>query len=72
MTKDEREAALREGFLQGVAWAAAVVVQLHDRPTIAKDIVNESGLPLAAFAVAAEDDLQHLRAELPTLPHGRS
>ncbi|AMR77948.1 hypothetical protein [Cupriavidus nantongensis] len=71
MDAAERENAVREGFIQGVAFAAAVAVQLHGQPTIARSIVNETGFDLEAFSVAAEDDLVHLRAEVKGLPRGR-
>ncbi len=71
MTQAEREAIVNEGFVQGVAWAAGVLVSLHDRPTIAKDILQQTGFPLSAFSVAFEEDLALLRPEIPDLPHGR-
>lgn len=71
METTERESAVQEGFIQGVAWAAAVVAQLHGQPTIARSIISETGIPIGAFSVALEDDLVQLRSEISGLPRGR-
>lgn len=71
MQTEERKAAVEEGFIQGVAWAAAIVAQLHGQLSISRSIVGESGFELKSFSVAAEDDLAPLRHEIAGLPRGR-
>jgi|LGVE01.1.fsa_nt_gb hypothetical protein len=62
----------QKSFIAGIVWAAARVVDLHDCPTIAKDIIKEAGYTGKEMAAAAaEYDMQLLRKEMPDLPRGQ-
>lgn len=55
------------GFEQGVVYACARVVEMFDEPTVARCVLEESGVDVTK---AAEYDVQFLRKESPELPKG--
>jgi hypothetical protein len=61
MSNYELAKEMDRGFVQGVAWAVAL---LHQYPFSADGMLNESGLRLNDFidAKVAEGDLRHVKA----------
>ena len=57
-----------KGFTVGVVYALARLVEIHDQPSMALDILKESGVNVHH---AAEYDVAFLRRKDPTLPRGR-
>jgi len=48
------------GFEHGVLWAVARIVELHDQPVIAADVLRESGIELDLRRVD-EADREYLK-----------
>lgn len=48
---DDRE----KGFIQGIAWCVAFIGVDHDQPTIAKEMMEESGYSIEDFKDAKID-----------------
>lgn len=59
-----------DGFARGVIYAAARMVEIHDMPTVAIDVLNSAGFSDNDYRQAAEYDLRILRKHLPGLPSG--
>lgn len=58
-------------FESGVVYSAARIIEMHDHPTIAKDLLDQAGLDSAKLVLADEYDLGFIRqideyADLPT------
>lgn len=56
------------GFLQGVAYAAAQLIRMHDQPGMAENLLDEAGLTYEDYEHVSEDDLAVLRVHLSDLP----
>ena len=62
----------KEGFVQGIVWAAGFISTDHDNDTYAIDIFNQAGISLdEAARFCCEHDLKRLRGAIPTLPTGK-
>lgn len=46
----------KRGFIQGYAVAVGVIVRLHDHPSIAADLLQQSGFTLRDFERAGVDE----------------
>ena len=57
-----------KGFATGVVYALARLIEIHDEPSMAMDILRESGVNVRH---ATEYDVAFLRREDHTLPRGR-
>ena len=55
-------------FAAGVVYALARIIEMYDEPTMAKNLLRESGVDVRH---AAEYDVEHLRRSIPKLPRGR-
>ena len=44
-----------KGFRQGVAWAIWFLARFHREDSLAKDMLNESGITLSQFTTAGVD-----------------
>jgi len=60
--------AKKDDFAAGVVYALARLVEMHDQPSMAADILRESGVDVK---FAAEYDVAFLRRENPSLPRGK-
>jgi hypothetical protein len=60
--------ARHEGFATGVVYALARLVEMYDQPSMAGDILRESGVDVR---MAAEYDVAFLRKSIPKLAKGR-
>jgi len=56
-----------KGFTEGVVYACARLVEMFDMPTLAREILEESGVDVAD---ACEYDIKFLRPECGELPKG--
>lgn len=57
-------------FAQGVVYACARLVEMFDQPTMAAEILRESGVDNSEIRGCAEYDVAFLRKENPKLPRG--
>jgi hypothetical protein len=57
-------------FNQGVVYAAARLIEMHDQPTMAMDIIGQSGITHEDMKHCAEWDLSFLRREDESIPKG--
>ncbi len=57
-------------FEFGVVWACARIVELHDQPIIANDVLNEANLSQGELSLMPSYDLNFLRSENASLPDG--
>ncbi len=55
-------------FAAGVVYALARLVEMFDQPTMANEILRESGVEVR---LACEHDVAFLRKENPSLPRGK-
>jgi len=63
---------LKTGFLQGVVYAAARLIDMYDQPTLAISIIKEAGYSASDLNVADEYDLGIIREHWPELPIGNT
>ena len=66
MTKDKEK-----GFIQGVVYACGFLVEDHDLPTLASELLNETGFSKEDLRFANEYDLAKCRKAIPGLPKGK-
>ena len=52
-------------FKQGVAWAAARLVELFDQPSMAEEILSESGVTAEDIKYIDEHDLSFIKGIIP-------
>lgn len=64
------EEAMSKEFNQGVVYAAARLIEIHDQPTYALEIIEQAGITHADLQQCAEYDLAFLRREDMTIPKG--
>lgn len=57
-------------FNEGVMWACARIVEMHDEPTIAKDVFLEANIPVEDVEQMCSYDLDFIRKGIPELPKG--
>ena len=57
-------------FNAGVVFAAARLVEIHDQPTIAAEIIRCAGIKREEFKACAEHDLAFLRKNDESIPKG--
>jgi len=62
---------MKKGYVQGFAYACAQIIRLYDQPSMAINIMEESGIPLEDYKAAAEYDLKVLRKYVWDLPKGK-
>jgi hypothetical protein len=58
------------GFESGVVWACARIVEMHDNPVIADNVLSEANISHGELKLMPEYDLKFLRPEDPTIPKG--
>lgn len=58
------------GFVQGVVYVLARLIECFDEPSMAMDIFRQSGLKISDLRVASEYDLKFLRKEKRGIPKG--
>jgi len=58
------------GFIQGTIYSIARLIEMHDQPTMAIDILNETGFTDKDFRQVDEYDLKIIREHVPQLPKG--
>jgi hypothetical protein len=44
------------GFVCGIAYSASLIVRMHDEPSLAAELIHESGYRLKDFKKAGADD----------------
>lgn len=59
-------------FTQGIVWAAARIIELHDQAVIAEDVLKEAQLSKEDLKECAEYDLKILRKHIQGIPRGRN
>jgi hypothetical protein len=68
--RDKLQAEKEIEFARGIVWALARVVDMHDEPTVAAEILREAQLDREQLQQCAEYDLKLLRKETRGLPKG--
>lgn len=68
MAKKKPASDYDKGFASGVVYACARILEMHDEPVIAGDILAESGVDVRH---ASDYDVAFLRKAKMTFKHGR-
>jgi len=58
-------------FNQGVVFAAARLIEMHDQPTMALELIEQAGITREDLKQCADYDLAFLRKEDKTIPKGK-
>lgn len=58
----------KQSFINGAIWAAARLIEMHDEPTMASEIVKELQASRTELRECAEYDLAILRPHIKGLP----
>jgi len=64
---------MNQDFADGVIWAAARIIEMHDNPVIAKDVINEASINEDEMRKGCEYDLEFLRGQIDQhVPKGKN
>ena len=57
-------------FNQGVVWAVARIIEMHDEPTVALDVLEEANISKENMSKLCEYDLAIIRKHEKSIPKG--